>query len=79
MIVVALVTTSKPGWQEPSTLDISVRVRKMYTNANYILQLHTATTIDATGHDYVSEPFTKLECNGNESLHPFTAVFIKLV
>lgn len=38
-IVVALVTTSKPGWQGPSTLGISVRVRMMYTNADYTLQL----------------------------------------
>lgn len=58
VIVVALVTTNKPGWQEPSTLDISVRVRKMYTNANHILQLHTAT-IDATGHDIVYEAWVQ--------------------
>lgn len=28
VIVVALVTTSSPGWQEPSSLDMSVKVRK---------------------------------------------------
>lgn len=65
VIVVALVTTNMPGWQEPSTLDISVRVRKMHTNANDILQLHTA---NATGHHIALEARTKLECYGNKSL-----------
>lgn len=49
VIAVALVTTSKPGWQEPFTLDISVRVRNTCTHANYRLQLNTSTaTIVAT-------------------------------
>lgn len=43
VIVVALVTTSRPGWQEPSTLDISVRVRKPRNTTNYTLKLHTTT------------------------------------
>lgn len=36
VIIVALVTTSRPGWQEPSTLDISARVRTQHNN-----RLHT--------------------------------------
>lgn len=48
MIAVALVTTSKPGWQEPLTLDTSVKVRTMHTNASDMLPSHTATRIDAT-------------------------------
>lgn len=40
VIAVALVTTSKPGWQEPSTRGISARVRTMCANANYIFRLH---------------------------------------
>lgn len=37
VIVVALVTTSSRGWQEPSSLDMSVKVRK----TNYMPKLHT--------------------------------------
>lgn len=40
-IVVALVTTSSPGWQEPSSLDMSVKVR----TTNYMLKLHTTTYV----------------------------------
>lgn len=53
VIAVALVTTSKPGWQEPLTLDTFVKVRTMHTNANDILPSHTATRIDATHTDDV--------------------------
>lgn len=64
-IVVALVTTSKPGWQGPSTLGISVRVRKMYTNADYTLQLQQ--WLVQLLHYNVLNTHMKLEFNGNES------------
>lgn len=46
VIIVALVTTSSPGWQEPSSLDISVKVRK----TNYMLKLHSDPQVTATVH-----------------------------
>ena len=39
VIVVALDTTSRPGWQEPSTLDISARVRRRNTTTDYTLEI----------------------------------------
>lgn len=46
VIVVALVTISRPGWQEPSTPDMSVRVRKMqHNNKLHILITHNCPQV----------------------------------